>query len=134
MALVISTRLSVREGRKFGFTVGLAFLGLAGLARWRGRGLAAEVFSVAAGLLLFAAVFVPTRLGAVERTWMRLAWLISRLTTPIFIYIVYFVVITPAGIIMRILGQNRLISGRDRDTFWITRGELRRRSDVRRQF
>jgi hypothetical protein len=133
LALGISTSLSVGEGRKFGFTVGLAFLGLGGLAWWRGRGSVAEVFWVVAGLLLLAALLVPARLRPVERAWMRLARLMSRITTPILIGVVYFVVITPIGILMRGLGRNPLTSRRDRDTLWVDRGEARR-SDMRRQF
>jgi Mg2+/Co2+ transporter CorB len=131
LALVISTRLSVREGRKFGFTVGFAFIGLAGLAWWRDRGLVAQASFVTAILLVFAAVLVPTRLGGVQRAWMRLAWLISIVTTPIFLRIMYFFVITPVGILMRVLGQNRVVSIRERDTLWIARSP---RSDLRRQF
>jgi hypothetical protein len=62
---------------------------------------------------------------------MRLAWLISIVTTPIFLRIMYFFVITPVGILMRVLGQNRVVSIRERDTLWIARSP---RSDLRRQF
>lgn len=133
MALGAPTGLSVREGRKFGFTLGFAFLGLGGLAWWRGRGPVAEVFWAAAGLLLLAALFVPARLRPVERAWMGWARLISRVTTPILVGVMYFVVITPTAIVMRALGRNPLTSRRDRDSLWVARDEAHR-SDLRRQF
>jgi hypothetical protein len=128
-----SSSLSVRQGRKFGFTVGLAFLVLGGLAWWRGRHPVAEGFGVVAGLLLLAALLVPARLLPVEKVWMRGARLISKVTNPIIIAFLYFVVITPTATLIRLLGRDTLTSRRDRDTLWVPRGEFRR-SDLRRQF
>jgi saxitoxin biosynthesis operon SxtJ-like protein len=133
LALGISTGLSVREGRRFGLTVGPAFLVLGGLAWWRGRVPVAGVFWVVAGLLLLAALLAPARLQPVERVWMRWARLMSQVTTPILIGVLYFVVITPMAILMRALGRNPLASRHDRDTLWVARGEARR-SDLHRQF
>jgi Saxitoxin biosynthesis operon protein SxtJ len=134
LALGVSAGMSAaREGRKFGFSVGLAFLALGALAWWRGRGLTADVFFCVAGVLLAAALVVPAHLGPVERAWMRLALLISRVTTPILMGAVYFLVVTPTGLLMRVFGRNQLTSRRDRETLWVSRGESRR-SDLRRQF
>src|SRR5438093_4840490 len=91
----ISARLTVAEGRRFGLTVGAAFLALAGLAWWRGRVLTFDV-AVGVGLaLVIAALVVPARLGLFYRLWMGLAAVMSKVTTPIFMGIVYFVVVTP---------------------------------------
>lgn len=133
MALGPSTSLTVRQGRKFGLTVGLAFLALGALVWWRGRVPVAAVFGVVAGLLLLAALLVPASLRPVERAWMRGAELISRVTLPILIGVLYFAVITPIGIVMRALGRNPLDSRRHRETSWVDRGDDRR-SDLRRQF
>jgi len=133
LALGISTDLSVRQGRRFGLTLGLAFLGLGGLARWRGRGLVAEVLWVTASLLLLAALLAPARLRPVERAWMRWAQWMSRITTPILVGVLYFVVITPTALLMRAFGKNPLTSRRGRDSLWVDRDEARR-SDLRRQF
>ena len=40
-------------------------------------------------------------LGPVERAWMGLAGIISKVTTPIFMSVVYFVVLTPVGLLRR---------------------------------
>ena len=135
LALGISSGLSVREGRRFGLTVGLALLGLGGLAWWRGRVPVAGVLWVAAGLLFLAALLAPARLRPVERVWMRWARLMSTVTTPILVGVLYFVVITPMAVLMRALGRNPLTPrprrGR-RDTLWVDREA--HRSDLHRQF
>src|SRR5438093_8943046 len=66
----ISARLTVAEGRRFGLTVGAAFLALAGLAWWRGRAHAGITFAVIGGLLILGGLLLPAHLGPVFRAWM----------------------------------------------------------------
>ena len=106
MAERISTRLSAKEGRSFGLTVGGAFAVLGALLWWRGRShTLIGVFESVAVALMVAALLAPAHLGPVQRAWMKLAETISKVTTPIFMGIVYFVVVTPMGFIRRRLGS-----------------------------
>lgn len=114
MAERISTRLTAAEGRKFGFTVGLAFVALGTVALWRGKHRTATVLLSLGGVLILAALVAPTLLGPVERAWMGLAHLISKVTTPIFMGIVYYVVITPIGYLRRLSGSG-MSAPKDRD-------------------
>jgi hypothetical protein len=105
MAERVPARLTAAEGRKFGFTVGTAFLVLGGIVMWRGKQRTATVLLSLGGLLVLAALVAPTALGPVERGWMKLALLISKVTTPIFMGVTYFIVITPIGFIRRLAGN-----------------------------
>jgi hypothetical protein len=96
--------LTAAAGRKFGLTVGLAFTALGLLLLWRGRPIRAGLLLSLGALFVGAGLLVPTRLGPVERAWMALAHRISKVTTPIFLAIVYFVVITPIGFLRRLKG------------------------------
>jgi hypothetical protein len=133
LATRVPARLSAREGRKFGLTVGIAFAVLGGVAWWRGREVLAVGFWTAGGLLILAGLAVPTGLGPVQRAWMGLAHAISKVTTPIFMGIVYFVVLLPVGVVMRLFGRNPLTTHHRRETVWVSRGE-NRRGDLERQF
>jgi hypothetical protein len=121
MAQAVRARLTAREGRKFAFTVGVAFVVLAGIAMWRGRHATATVLGILGALLVVAGVVLPTYLGPVQRGWMGLAHAISKVTTPIVLAIIYFGVIAPAGFIMRRLGRKSLARPRDAATYWVTR-------------
>ena len=105
MATRVPARLTAAQGRRFGFTVGGAFVAIGALLLWRGRTIGAPVAFGIGTLLIAAALTGPTRLGPVERGWMRLAHLISRVTTPIFMGIVYFVVMMPIGFVRRRMGS-----------------------------
>jgi hypothetical protein len=122
LATGIPARLSPAEGRKFGLTVGGAFLVLAALLWWRGKHGAVPYFGGLGALLALAGLLVPTALGPVNRAWMGLAHLLSKVTTPIFMGVVYFVVLTPISIGMRLFGKNPLIHPAHGSGFWFERG------------
>ena len=132
MAAGVPARLSAPEGRKFGLTVGSAVLVLAGVAWWRGHARTAPLLGSLGVLLLLAALALPTRLGPVIRGWMALAQAISRVTTPILLAIVYFVVITPVGLMLRALGRDPLPRPRSGQSGWLDKAATK--SDLERQF
>lgn len=130
----IPARLTPTEGRKFGFTVGVAFLVLASLLHfWRHRETAAMVTGTPGVLLALAALLVPSYLGPVQRAWMGLAHAISKVTTPVFMAVVFFVVITPLGLLMRLFGRRTLVRREQSGGFWVAPASGGR-SDMERQF
>jgi hypothetical protein len=126
--------LTAKEGRAFAFPVGIAFLVLTGITWWRGHDLAMQIFGSLSGLLLVAGALVPSHLGPAYRAWMGLAHAISKVTTPIFMGVVYFVVLTPIGILRRMLGGDPMKHPAVEDSYWRTRPENKRRGDLNRQF
>ncbi len=132
MANPSPARLSPAEGRRFALTLTGAFGVLAGVAWWRGSPRASLVLAAVAGALLFGGLLVPGRLGAVHRAWMGLAHAISKVTTPIFMGIVYFLVISPIAFVRRALGGNPLEAHRGASG-WVDRQQTPR-GDLTRQF
>jgi len=125
---------SARELRRFAITVGAAFLALAAFGYWRGRAVVPVVAGALGAVLVVAGSLAPARLGPVYRAWMGLARAISRVTTPLFMSVVYLDVLTPLGLAMRLAGRRPLARHRDAATFWADRPPGARRSDLRRQF
>lgn len=131
----IPARLTPSEGRRFALPVAGAFAALAGLAWWRGHLAVATAVAAVAGLLFLAGLLVPRHLGPVYRAWMGFALLLSKVTTPIFMGIVFFFVITPVGLAMRIFGRNPVVRKESAGSFWVSRPTgPDRHSDLRRQF
>lgn len=135
MAARVPARLTRREGRTFAFTVGGALLVMAAVAWWRGHELVAPAMATIGTALLLAGLIVPTHLGPVQRAWMRLAHAISRVTTPIAMGAMYFLVLTPAGLARRALTKSSLVHEATDTGFWKPRPEGRRRTgSMERQF
>ena len=135
MAEGIPARLTPAEGRKFGLTVGVAFLALSGLAFWRARVTTALVFAVLGAALVLAGLVAPTRLGLVQRVWMGFGRILSRFTTPVFMGIVYFLILTPIGWVMRRFGKNPVARPAVEGSFWVPRpGGAAKHGRMDRQF
>ncbi len=130
----IPARLTPAEGRRFAFVVGAAFLVLGTVSRWRGHQVVPSVLWTVGGALVLSGVLIPGLLGPVYRGWMRFALALSRVTTPIFMGLIYFVLFTPVGVVRRLMGKNALVRPKG-DTFWVDRSPGQgRRSDLQRQF
>ena len=133
MAARLPARLTPAEGRRFAFTVGAAFLVLAGLMWWRERASLRAVFGAAGALFVLAGALVPGRLGPVHGVWMGLAHALSKVTTPVFLAIVYFGLMLPIGLVMRLAGRRPLAHREVDGSFWkapVSGG----RSDLDHQF
>ena len=121
MAQHVPARLSSAEGRRFGLTVGAAFLGLAGLTWWRDFATLPSLFGALGLALLSAGLLMPGRLTLVHRAWMALAQAISKVTTPVFLAVVYFGVMMPIGLVMRLFGRNPLRHAPRDNSYWTPR-------------
>lgn len=133
----MTTSYTARQGRRFAFTLALAFGVFAMISLWRGREIAAGLLGGTAALLAFGGLVVPGSLGPLDRGWMKLAHAISRVTTPIFMGMVYFGVLTPLGVIRRSLGKNALVREPGPQGYWIARSSLdddAARARMERQF
>jgi hypothetical protein len=130
----IPARLTPAEGRKFAFTVGAAFFVLGAFVWWRGHLTLATAFGALAGTLVVLGIAVPGHLSGLNRAWMGLAHLISKVTTPIFMGVVYFIVVTPISLLMALFGKRPLRVQSGVATYWSERAPDKRRSDLTRQF
>ncbi|MCG8512003.1 MAG: SxtJ family membrane protein, partial [Rhodospirillales bacterium] len=110
------------SNRAFGvvFAVVFAVIGLfpltnGGLPRWWAL--------VLASVFLVAAVVAPNALTPLNRLWMRFGGLLQRIVTPVILGIVFFAVVTPIGILLRVLKKDviPLKFEQDRKSFWIER-------------
>ena len=130
----VPTRLSRAEARKFGFVLGGAFAALAGIVWWRGHASLLPVFAGIAGVLIVLAVAWPVALRPVHRAWMAFGLQLSRITTPIFMGLVYFLAVLPIGVLRRTFGSNPIVHAEREQGFWAIRDGQRRRGNLTRQF
>ena|SRR2546423_115400 len=122
------------EGRHFGVAVGAVLLAAALISAIRNR---PPVFVAVLGgvgaLLLLAGLVIPGRLRLFYRGWMALAAVLSRVTTPVVMALMYFLMITPFGLVRRMFGRDRLFARSTASGFWVIRTSPRSRS-MWRQF
>lgn len=111
------------ELRRFGFTLAGAFLALGALFLWWERAPGPYLLAVGAALAALAGA-VPRWLAPVHRGWMALADVLARAANRVVLSLVFYLVITPAGLVARLAGWDPL--GRrptDDDSYWERREE-----------
>jgi hypothetical protein len=110
---------SVSDLRKFGLTLALPLAVIGGLLIRKGRSAGVYV-GAAAGLLLLVALLFPLLLGPVERVWMAFSRVLSMITTFVILTLIFFLVITPMGVFLKILRRDLLQTRLDRrqSSYW----------------
>lgn len=121
---------SKRGGRIFALTLAGGFLFIALFAYWRDGELVAAVAASLTAISFFAAVFIPGRLGPIERAWMKLGAGIGYITTPILMAGVYYLVLTPIAVARRITKRRHPLG----DSHWHRRAPPPPPARMERQF
>jgi len=62
-----------------------------------------------AGLLLLIGLFVPMLSDGIHRAWMKLSEGLGFVMSRVLLTVIFFLVLTPLGLISRLLGKNDLI-------------------------
>lgn len=78
---------------------------------------------ITAGVFALLTLIRPSLLHPANRLWTRLGLLLSKVTNPIFTGLLFYLVITPIGLLTRITGKDLLRLRRDlsASTYWIER-------------
>lgn len=113
-----------RDIRKFG-VIALLFLGsLCALGIYTGRGIAIYLFGSLA-IVGLGFIVIPEPLRPVYMGWLKMAHFIGTVVTAIMLTLAYYLVITPSGILKRILGGAPLPSKPNKTaaSYWVKRDE-----------
>ena len=109
--------------RSFGFVFTVVFSLIGLLPLWRGA--APRWWAVAAAVATAAlALLWPRALAPANRVWLRIGLLLHRIVNPIVMGAVFYLVVTPFGMVMR-LRKSELTARKQPDkaamTYWIPR-------------
>jgi hypothetical protein len=105
--------------RKFGITIGLFLIILAGVLFWRGRN-AFEIPLVLGIALCVLGLTIPIVLKPIYWIWMIFAIILGWIMTRVILSLLFYVVITPIGLFSRMSG-NRFLDlnwDKSKDTYW----------------
>lgn len=110
------------SNRAFGLVFAAVFLIVALLPLLSGEAVRWWSAAVAAVFGALAVLAAPV-LGPLNKLWTRLGVLLHRIVNPVVLGIMFFIVVTPTGLLMRIAGKDPLRLKRDSavSTYWIER-------------
>lgn len=103
--------------RSFGLIVGGIVLAIGGWFEYMGGGAHVAVFAVGGGLVLLG-LLLPRILLLPYLLWMGLALVLGMIVSPVVFALLYYIFLTPIGILMRIF---RKPAPKDPVSYWIPR-------------
>jgi len=128
MAKAVIKKKSRRAEREFGLIVGGVLLLLSGWWQYRGKFPTLSHFTLPlSGLLVLLGLIFPAALVWPNKAWMALAEVFSFVTTRIILAFVFFVIVTPIGVIKRLFGWDPLHRRAAKsDSYWKPYSERQR--------
>lgn len=116
------SKIEGSSNRSFGFVFTVFFLivGLLPLLHGEAYRLWALVLS---GLFLLLALAVPAVLSPLNRIWMKFGLVLHSIVSPLALGILFFLVVTPTGLLMRLFRKDPLRLNLDKSatSYWIDR-------------
>ena len=125
-----------KDLRKFGFTIGTVLVLIGGVLLYYDR-VSYFYFWLSALLLLIPAVFSPSILRPLNKIWMTLAIILGWFMTRVILSILFYLILTPIGLIGKISGKEFLDLKwkKKSDSYWLKREKKSpEKIDYERQF
>ena len=97
--------VSTAELRKFGLMVGGVFLLLGTISWYRGHTLPPRVLWAVGVALVVPGAVAPAVLRPVRTVWMHLAAVLGEVNSRLLLTVMFFLVVTPIGLLMRLFGD-----------------------------
>lgn len=111
-----------KELRQFGITIGVVLVLLGSWFLWRDRD-GGYLLLIIAILFIALGLLIPTLLKPLQKLWMTLAVLLGWLMTRIILTILFYLVVTPIGLLAKICGKDFLNRkfNKTAQSYWIPR-------------
>ena len=110
--------------RSFGFVFVGFFLVVGAVGYYKGRELF-WIWPCLSAVVLLITLTVPNALTPLNRAWTKFGLVLHKITSPIILGIMFFVVVTPFALVMRLFGKQFLSLKLERNakSYWITRAD-----------
>ena len=110
--------------RNFGLVFAAVFVIISLYPLWFGKNIHLWA-CIIAFIFFFLAIFLPKALILPNRLWLKLGSFLSAIVSPIIMGMIFFLTVTPTGMIMRLLGKDILNQKMKKTikSYWIKRKE-----------
>ena len=110
--------------RNFGLVFATIFLIICLFPLWFGKNIHFWAL-ILSFIFFFCAILIPRVLSLPNKFWFKFGILLGTIISPIIMGIIFFLTVTPTGLIMRILGKDILNQRIDKSvkTYWLERKE-----------
>jgi len=120
------------SNRNFGIVFTIVFLIVSFWPLLKGEDL--RYWSLIVSFIFLVLALINSKLlTPLNKIWMKFGFLLGKIVSPIVMGIVFFFVVTPTGILMRIMGKNLLnLKKNNQNTYWIKKDN--KNNNMKNQF
>lgn len=125
-----------KQNRHFGLLLSILFLILAIYLIFLKSLLVGQLFAILSGIIFLVTIFRPRALNRITKTWLRFGDILGHVISPITLGIIFFLLITPVGLISKIFGRDELLlKKKNVKSYWLHRNKNTDQSNsFQRQF
>jgi hypothetical protein len=127
--------VKIPSNRKFGIIFTALFLAGTGYFFYAGNVTIASLLGALGAIFAVITLINADLLLPINKAWMQFGVILGMVVSPIVMGIIFFGLITPYGIIMRISGRDELrLKQQKSKTYWTSRPNADRQTDWTRQY
>ena len=121
--------------RKFGITIGIILMIIAGLLLWKEKE-SFQIFITIGAVLCILGIVLPVILKPIYMIWMIFATILGWIMTRMILSVLFYLVITPIGLISRLVGKQFLQLRWDKlkGSYWNYSSTKTEKASYERQF
>ena len=125
------SKIKISSNRSFGLVFFVVFLIVALWPLKSGEDI--RIWSLALSIIFFSLGILNSKLlTPLNKLWFKFGMFLGGIISPIVMGIVFFMVVTPTGIIMKLMGKDLLKLKSKKNTYWINREDIK--SSMKNQF
>ena len=127
--------IKLPSNRKFGFFFTLVFLIFSIYFYIKEAEILFYIFFLSSICFLAFTLFATNSLRPLNKLWMSFGLVLGMIVSPIVMGVIFFIIFTPIGILMRLFGRDELLlQFKTKPSYWIKRDESIKLNSFRRQF
>ena len=131
--MTTDSKVKISSNRNFGLVFFVVFLIVALWPLKHDEDI--RLWSLALSIIFFIlGIFNSRLLAPLNRLWFKFGIFLGSIVSPIIMGVVYFIVVTPTGVFMRLLGKDLLKTNKEKNasTYWMKRDK--QDSTMKKQF
>ncbi len=131
----INNNIELPSNHKFGYFFTLIFLIASMYFLFKEINMAFYVLGTCSIVFFLVTLFKANILEPINKLWMKLGLILGKFISPIVMGVIFFLIFTPIGIIMRLFGRDELLLRlKKKHSYWTKRNEDTLSNSFRNQF
>ena len=115
----ILNELKLPSNKKFGLFFSFIFIFFSSYFFLKSNFILTYIFIVISFIFLLLGLFFPKYLSLLNKSWMILGLILSKIINPLVLGIIYFGLFTPIGLCRKLIGKDELnLKSEDVNTYW----------------